>query len=75
MCLHTYLIHKANLVTSKETNKNQDKVFQIDRNGTVDIVIRNVIQSVPKAMEDPSRYLMLNQDFLADLREAISTTL
>ena len=71
MCIHTYLIYKANLDDFQDKKKTSDRQFEIDRVKTIEIVINDILQHFPKATEDPCRFLKLNSDFISDLRKAI----
>ena len=65
LCIHSYLIIKANIEV--EANKDSEVNFEFDRDKTVDNVVKNVTDKFPSAMGDVATFLQKNKAFVDHL--------
>ena len=65
ICLHTYLTIKAGL--KPEAPKDLKVNFEIDRDKTIDYLVKNIIEKCPSAMGNVAEFLRRNKIFVDDL--------
>ena len=65
LCLHNYLTIKAGL--EQEESRESEVQFEIDREETINNVVKNVTEKLPSATADIADYLKRNKQFVDTL--------